>query len=285
MALSQPRLTDEITLVGTGFGGPEEDWREQRGRVPTWVKIALLRLLVVVAFLIFWQLASGTLIRPFFISSPLAIAERLVRWVTTNYIFFHIWITVQEMIAGLALGALVGIALGFLFGRNEAIASVFSPFIAAIYSIPKLALAPLFILWFGIGLESKIVYTAIVVFFLVFYNTYAGVRDVNPLFVNVVTLMGASRRQVLTKVVLPSASAWIFAGLKLAVPYALVGAVVAELLSSNKGLGSILSQAQATLDTTSMFAGLICLMVIALLVNEVVDRLERHALRWKHISK
>ncbi|MCL6650569.1 MAG: ABC transporter permease subunit [Chloroflexi bacterium] len=84
---------------------------------------------------------------------------------------------------------------------------------------------------------------------------------------------------------MPSASAWIFAGLKLAVPYALVGAVVAELLSSNKGLGSILSQAQATLDTTSMFAGLICLMVIALLVNEVVDRLERHALRWKHISK
>lgn len=262
------------------LGGHEEDWSEQRG-IPRRLKILAYRLLFMAIVFPFWEWASGTLIRPFFVSSPSAIAIRLWDWVMSGYIFLHMWVTFQEMIGGFVVGSISGMVVGFVFGRNQTIADTFSPFITALYSLPKLALAPLFILWFGIGFESKVVFVATVVFFLVFYNTYAGVREVSPLLVNMVTLMGASGRQVLTKVILPSASTWIFAGLKISVPYALVGAVVAELISSNRGLGSILAQTASMFDTTGLFAGLVMLMVIALAMNELVDRLEKRALRWK----
>jgi NitT/TauT family transport system permease protein len=150
-----------------------------------------------------------------------------------------------------------------------------------LYSIPKIALAPLFIIWFGIGIESKVAVSASIVFFVVFLNTYAGVRDVNPLFINAIRIMGGSQWNVLRSVIMPSATSWVITGLKVSVPYALVGTVIGEFMSSNRGIGFLISQATGLFDTTSVFAGLIVLSIVGAIFNEGLGRLETFFLRWR----
>src|SRR5690606_14130752 len=145
----------------------------------------------------------------------------------------------------------------------------------------KVALAPLFILWIGIGMDMKIVLTAAIVFFLVFLNTYTGVRNVSRELVAILYLMGAGERHVLTKVVLPSAVTWVFAGLRISVPYALIGAIVGELMASNRGLGALLVQSQGQFDTAGVFAALIAIMILAFALNTAVKRDEVKVMPWK----
>src|SRR3990172_2079432 len=172
------------------------------------LKLALVRLGVAIG-----QLVAGRLVDKFWISQPSEIWTRLVEWtrpgksghLLSGYLFHHMWITFQETIYGFLLGASSGMLLGFVLGRYLTLAKVVEPFILAVYSLPRLALAPLFILWFGIGLQMKVVLAAVIVFFMVFWNTYAGVKDVDADLVDVVRVMGARPRQVLLKVVLPSA--------------------------------------------------------------------------------
>jgi NitT/TauT family transport system permease protein len=171
--------------------------------------------------------------------------------------------------------------LGFLLGRQQFLARALDPFILAIYSLPKVALAPLFILWFGIGIAPKIVLAAVIVFFLVFYNTYAGVRDADQDLIDVVRLMRGSKFQVMWLAVIPSTMVWVFTGLKIAVPYALIGAVVGEMMASNKGLGSLISGAAGQFDTAGVFAALFVLMIISTVLNQILQRLEIFILRWK----
>lgn len=228
-----------------------------------------------------WELASGRLIRPFFSSSPSAVAVRVWEWTTTGYIWIHIAATLQAMLVGLVIGSVLGVLVGFLLGRGEVLSRIFEPFITAVYSLPKLALAPLFILWFGIGLLSKVVLVALIVFFLVFYNTYAGVRDVDRLYINALRIMGGSRREVYTKVIMPSASVWVFTGLKLAVPYSLIGAIVGELISSNRGLGYTINNSAGFFDTTGVLAGLVFVAVISISINQAVASLGKRLMRWK----
>jgi NitT/TauT family transport system permease protein len=185
------------------------------------------------------------------------------------------------MVVGFAIGATAAILLGFVLARNIILARLIDPFMIAFYSIPKLALAPLFILWFGIGLEPKVILVTTVVFFLVFVNTYAGVRDVDQELVDCIRLMGANQREIFMKVILPSASPWIFTGLKLAVPNALIGAIVGEIMASNRGLGYLLMNAQGQFDTAGVMAVIVLLMVIGWLINEGVNRAQGHLLRWK----
>jgi NitT/TauT family transport system permease protein len=175
----------------------------------------------------------------------------------------------------------VGFVIGFALGRSEDLSVIFDPYITAIYCLPKIALAPLFIMWFGIGIESKVAVAAIVVFFLVFLNTYAGVRDVNPVHIHATRIMGAGEWQLLRKVILPSAAAWVFTGLKVSVPYALIGAVIGEFMSSNRGVGFLIAQASAMFDTASTFAGLVVLAAVGAAINGGLKRLERHVLRWR----
>jgi len=246
------------------------------------------RLLVIAAqigfgvFLVaLWQLASGRLIDPFFISSPLEVFHKFRQWIGNGSLFLHMAYTFRAMAIGFVIGAVAGFFVGFLFGRSETVATIFDPYITAVYCLPKIALAPLFIMWFGIGIESKIAMAAVIVFFLVFLNTYAGVRDVSAIYIATTRIMGANEWQLLRYVVAPSAAAWVLTGLKVSVPYALIGAVVGELISSNRGIGFLIGQAAGLFDTAGVFAGLVVLAVAGILLNAGLKRLERHLLRWR----
>jgi sulfonate transport system permease protein len=255
-------------------------------------RLVLIRLGILAVLLVTWELVSGNtregepaLVDKFWVSQPSDILARLADWISKGTLWFHMAITLQEMIIGFVIGSIGGVLIGFLLARNVVLARIFDPFIMAFYSIPKLALAPLFILWFGIGLEPKIVLVSTVVFLLVFLNTYSGVRDVDHEIVDVFRLMGASQRDIFTKIVLPSASPWILTGLKIAVPYSLIGAVVGEIMASNKGLGYLLMHSQGQFDTAGLFAAIFVLMIMGLLINEVVNRAEARLLRWKSAGR
>jgi len=248
------------------------------------VIINLLRLALLAMLLGFWQFASGPLIPAFFVSSPTAILSRLWTWIMNGQLFFHMSITATEAALGFLFGSLFGIAAGVLLGRREFLARLLDPFIMTIYSLPKVALAPLFILWIGIGMDMKVIFTAMIVFFLVFLNTYTGVRNVSRELISILRLMGANERQVLQRVVLPSAITWVFAGLKISVPCALIGAIVGELMASNKGLGALLVRAQGEFDTAGVFASLVAIMFLAVMSNGLVKLLERKLMPWKEVE-
>jgi NitT/TauT family transport system permease protein len=255
-------------------GSSEDSFARQAG-------LRGLQLAVGLGLLGAWQLASGWLIDPFFISSPTEVGARLWRWAHTGSLVFHLSYTMFAMVLGFCVGASAGFAVGFLFGRSARTAAVFDPYITALYCVPKIALAPLFIMWFGIGIESKVAMSALIVFFLVFLNTYSGVRDVNPLYLHALSIMGASPWQLLRYAILPSAMSWVLTGLKISVPYALIGTVVGEFMSSNRGIGFLIAQASGIFDTAGVFAGLVVLAVVGALLNAGLKRLERHLMRWR----
>jgi len=245
------------------------------------MRVWLLRILIVGGFLLAWQLGSGSIIPEFFVSKPSIIIAKFWLWVVNGSLFFHAGITIVEALAGFLLGGLAGLTIGMLLGRNELLGKVFDPIIVVFYSIPKVALAPLFVIWLGIGIEMKIVLTGTIVFFLVFLSTYTGVRNVSRELVAIMKLMGATERQVVFKLVLPSAVTWVFAGLRLSVPYALIGAVVGELIAANRGLGYLLSNAAGQFDTAGVFAALIGLIILAILLNMAVRAFENLVLPWQ----
>ncbi len=244
-------------------------------------RLQLYRVLLAVTVIVVWQLASGTLVAEFFISKPTAIYAALRQLVLTGNLFFHVGITATEAFVGFILGACAGIAAGVLLGRIQFLADLLQPFILAFYSLPKIALAPLFILWIGIGMNMKIVLTGTVVFFLVFLNTFTGVRTVSKELEAILHLMGANERHVLTKVVLPSAITWVFAGLRISVPYALIGAIVGELIAANRGLGFVLANASGQFDTAGVFAALLVIMSLAFCLNALVRLAEIKLMPWK----
>jgi NitT/TauT family transport system permease protein len=234
-----------------------------------------------VLFLLVWQFASGTVVPKFFISSPSAIYLSLQSSILSGQFFSNMAVTALEAFLGFTIGAALGVLAGIALGRSAMLAEFFNPFIIAFYSLPKVALAPLFILWLGIGLNMKVTLTASIVFFLVFFNTFSGVRNVSQELIAILRLMGASQRQVLTKVVLPSAITWVFAGLRISVPYALIGAIVGELIASNRGLGAMLSQAQGQFDTAGVFAALFGIVILSSILNLAVKIAEVKLMPWK----
>ncbi|MBN9889291.1 ABC transporter permease [Salipiger abyssi] len=249
------------------------------------MKLILARLAILAGILGFWEFASGRLIEPYLISKPSLIFTTFWNWVMDGRIFFHAGITAMEAVAGFLLGAAVGMTLGILLGRAEKLAELLNPFIMGFYSIPKIALAPLFIIWFGIGLEMKVLLTATIVFFLVFLNTYTGVRSVSPELVNILKLMGANERHVLRKVVVPSAIVWVFTGLRLSVPYAMIGAIVGEMIAANRGLGYLLSHSSAQFNTAGVFAALVAIITLSVLMNTGVGVLAKYAMPWEKAQK
>lgn len=275
--------TAERPITGSIADADDEVWDEKAMRQSARKRKMLVwvaRLAVLAVIIGFWQFAAGRLINAFFTSSPTAIAARLWEWILDGTVLTNLLFTVQAMVLGFVIGSLSGIVVGFVLGRIPFLAQVLDPLIVSVYSLPKIALAPLFILWFGIGLLSKVVLAAVIVFFFLFYNTYSGVREVDRELVDVVRLMGGTRRHILTKVVLPSAATWIFAGLRLAVPYSLIGAVVGEIVASNRGLGYLLKRSSGVFDTAGVFASLVILMVIATVLNMAVNQFERRTSRW-----
>jgi NitT/TauT family transport system permease protein len=239
------------------------------------------RIVLVVCLLAVWQFVSGRYVDPLFISSPLAITNQFVAWISDGTLWFHTEITLQEILLGLFFGIVSGVLVGFFFGIEQTLAKLFDPFITAIYSIPKIALAPLFILWFGIDIQMKVIFTAITVFFLVFFNTLAGVRNVDQNLIDAVRLMGGKQRDIMLKVIVPSATGYMLTGVHIAIPYALIGAVVAELIASNRGLGYLIDSSATSFNTAGVFAALLVLTIIGSLLNAVVNFIDRKTSRWK----
>ncbi len=270
---------DEAAAIGVGKSSAVAAWdAEQTARRRL---ILVGRILVGIAIIAFWEYSSGRLIDKLFVSSPSAVSARLWKWLLDGSLWNHLSITLYATTLGFIIGSLVGFVLGLLFGRYQTVADIFDPYITALYSIPKIALAPLFIIWFGIGIESKVAVSASIVFFVVFLNTYAGVRDVNPIYVHATRIMGGNELQVLQHVMIPSAASWVITGLKVSVPYALVGTVIGEFMSSNRGIGFIIAQATGLFDTTSVFAGLVILGIVGAIINVGLRHVEAWLLRWK----
>jgi NitT/TauT family transport system permease protein len=248
------------------------------------MKLFLGRVLLIGVLLAFWELAAGTIADEFFISRPTVVAQKFAALVMSGRLFFHGGITVVETLSGFVAGAAAGILAGLLLGRNEGLAKLFDPILIALNSLPKVALAPLFIMWFGIDMGMKIILTATIVFFLVFINTYNGVRNVDPELIEILRLMGARERHLIGKVIVPSALQWVFAGLQLSIPYALIGAVVGEIMAANRGLGFLLQDAAGQLDTGGVFAALLAIIVLALLLQWAVKIAEKRLTPWKEVS-
>jgi NitT/TauT family transport system permease protein len=234
-----------------------------------------------VALLVFWEWASGRLIREIYVSRPTAIASRLVELVATGEILPHLWVTFQELLWGYAIGVAAGVLFGYALGRSPRASRIFEPYVMGFYGIPKIALAPLFIIWFGIGIASKVALAALMVFFLVFYNVYMGVRGVEAGFVDLARIMGASQAQLTRYVYLPAATPFIIMGMRMAIPYSVIGVIVGEFTSSTKGLGLFINQATATYDPAGVFAGIAILLLFVVAANWLAGRLERRLLRWR----
>ena len=245
------------------------------------MKTLALRLLPGIILLAFWQYASGPLIRPIYVSSPAAVARRLVEMFATHEIQPHLLVTFQELVLGYSFGVLAGIAAGYALGRAPRAAAIFEPYLMAFYGIPKIALAPLFIIWFGIAIWSKVALAGTMVFFLVFYSVFAGVRAVDQDLVNLTRVMGASERQLSRHVYLPAAAPAVLLGMRMAIPYSVIGVIVGEFTSSTKGLGLFINQASATYDPAGVFAGIVLLLVFVLTAGAAATRLERRLLRWR----
>jgi len=238
-----------------------------------------------IVVLMIWQGASGRLVDDFFISNPLDVGQRLYDWIIDGSLFLHLWATVYETFLGFVVGAAVGVVLGIWLGVSPFTSRLLNPYLNALNALPKVALAPLFVLWFGLGVESKVALAAVLVLFLVFLNTYAGVREVDQDLIDGARLMRASRVQLITKVIIPSALSWVFAGLKISVPYALIGAVLGEMLAANRGLGYLVQYSGSQFDTAGVFAVLFVIALLAVVLNFLVELVQHRMQRWRVVGR
>ena len=248
-------------------------------------KVLAVRVALIAFWLGSWELAADHWIDPFFYSKPTAIWHQLVVWFTDGTSQGSIWeqisVTLQEAVAGFFIGAVLGIVLGILLGRSRFTAEVCAPFIKAANAIPRIVLASLFVIWFGLGMSSKVATAVVLVFFAVFFNAFQGAREVDQTLVDNARILGASRRQVLTSIVVPSATSWILASLHTAFGFALIGAIVGEFTGADRGLGLLINNAQGTFNAAGIYAGMIITTVIALVAELALTRLERRLLSWR----
>jgi NitT/TauT family transport system permease protein len=245
-------------------------------------RVLLARLGVIGTLLAVWQGAvSLGLIDSFWISSPILVAKELWQEILSGDLVRNVGITVFEALIAFFVSSALGIAAGLMLARSPFWDEVLAPLILALNSLPRVALAPLIILWFGIGVVAKVVTAFTLVFFILLVNTLGGAKNVDTDILTIARLMGASRRDILWKVTLPSALPWIFAGLNIGLTYALLGVIVAEILASNQGIGYVISSGAANFNTAAVFAGLVTLAVVAWLFSAVMRRVEARLLRWK----
>jgi NitT/TauT family transport system permease protein len=238
------------------------------------------RLLVGVIILAAWQVGS-VIVGNYWLSSPWATLSRFAAQLLNGELIFHASYTLGEAVAGTLIGGVPAVLLPFLLRRHPIIVAILDPFMIGGYGAPKLAFAPLFILWFGIGIESKIALVASLVFFIVYFATLNGVRALDTKLVQMAQIIGAAERQVSRHIVLPGAVPSIFAGFRIAVPYSVGAAVIAELISSNRGLGYLVQTGAMNFDTTSVFAAIVAATLLVLGANWVMNSLERLLLRWR----
>jgi NitT/TauT family transport system permease protein len=249
------------------------------------IGVTVVRLAIILGFLSLWEIASGRWIEPFLISSPSRIFSSMVDHFRSGDLLQHSWVTFQEIAIGFPLGALVGIALGYWFGRSRFLAEIFEPIIIAINGIPRTALAPLFIVWLGIGIWSKVGVVFLLVFFLNFFNTYAGMRQMDTEYVDLARLMGVRGWKLTFRVILPAISPYIFTGIRTSIPFSVIGAIVGEFIAATEGLGFFIRMSAGIFRTADVFVGIIVLMIMVIVMDKIAGLVERRALRWQTQSE
>jgi len=248
--------------------------------------------LLVVLFVLWHVLTKPGLIPPFvfendsqaafFFGEPLKIFGRIGAWFFTNGdIYQHLWVTLLETLLAFAIGTALGLAFGLWLALSPLAGRIADPYIKALNSMPRVILAPIFSVWFGLGIASKVALGVTLVFFIVFFNVYQGVKEVSPVVLANARMLGASQRQLLRHVYLPSATSWVFSSLHTSVGLAFVGAVVGEYLGSSRGVGYLILQAEGSFDINTVMAGILVLTAFALVLDAAVGRLERRLMKWQ----
>jgi NitT/TauT family transport system permease protein len=260
-------------------------------RLREWELRAAQALVLVLLFVAWHALTSPTLLPPiyfddphkaaFFFGEPLKVLGRLWTWFATGEIWGHLWVTLVETVLAFAIGTAGGLVIGLWLALSPVAAAILDPYIKGLNAMPRVILAPIFFVWFGLGIASKVALGVTLVFFIVFFNVYQGVREVSPIVLANARMLGASSRQLLRHVYLPSATSWVFASLHNAVGLAFVGAVVGEYLGSASGVGYLIHQAEGVFDINTVFAGILLLTAFALLLDWIVGLVERRLMVWQ----
>ena len=250
-------------------------------------RLLLLQILVAVALIGAWHVVSNYPVVGdvknirFFFSTPGDVALRVWKFFYTGVIWKHLWITLEEKLLAFGIGAGSGVAIGFWFARQPLVAAVFDPYVKMANALPRVVLAPIFMLWFGLGIWSKVALGVTLVFFIVFFNVYQGVKEVSPVVLANARMLGMNERQLLRHVYWPSALSWMFSSLHTSVGFALVGAVVGEYLGAASGLGYLIHEAEGTFDVTGVFAGMVVLSAFVLVVDYAVTLIEGRLMKWR----
>ena len=244
--------------------------------------LAACQIALLLGLFALWHVLTATEVLPkFFFGEPLVVLSRIYDWFASGKIFPHLGVTLLETLLAFAIGTLLGLVMGLWLALSRTASTLFDPYITALNSMPRVILAPIFAVWFGLGIWSKVLLGVTLVFFIVFFSVYNGVREVSPTILANARMLGASRRQLLRHVYLPSATAWVFSSLHASVGMAFVGAVVGEYLGSAKGVGYLILQAEGVFDINTVFAGVLVLTACALVLDFLVTLAERRLLRWR----
>ena len=256
-------------------------------------RLRLLQLVLLAAIFVVWYLLTTPGLLPnfmfdndrqaaFFFGEPLKIFSRIWDWFVVNRdIYQHLWVTLVETALAFVIGTGLGLACGLWLALSPLAAAITDPYIKAMNSMPRVILAPIFAVWFGLGIGSKVALGVTLVFFIVFFNVYQGVKEVSPIVLANTRMLGASPRQLLRHVYLPSATSWVFSSLHTSVGLAFVGAVVGEYLGSARGVGYLILQAEGSFDINTVMAGILVLTVFALALDAAVGRIEKRLMRWQ----
>jgi NitT/TauT family transport system permease protein len=245
------------------------------------------QVLVAVIVVALWHLLTTVpvfgriLLPPFFFSNPFDVGRQIVEWFATGVIWKHLAITLWESILAFVIGSLGGVLFGFWFARQPRVAAVFDPYVKMANALPRVVLAPIFTLWLGLGIWSKVALGVTLVFFIVFFNVYQGVKEVSGAVLANARMLGMNERQLMRHVYWPSALSWMFSSLHTSVGFAVVGAVVGEYLGSAAGLGYLIQQAEGVFDVAGVFAGMFVLSAFVILIDLLVTVVERRLLRWR----
>jgi NitT/TauT family transport system permease protein len=252
-------------------------------------RLTLLTLQIIVAVvglgawyaLTTYPLFGHILLPPFFFSNPLDVADQVVAWFASGVIWKHLWVTLEESILAFVIGSLGGVLVGFWFARQPVTAAVFDPYVKMANALPRVVLAPIFTLWLGLGIWSKVALGVTLVFFIVFFNVYQGVKEVSGTVLANARMLGMSERQLMRHVYWPSALSWMFSSLHTSVGFAVVGAVVGEYLGSAAGLGYLIQQAEGVFDVAGVFAGMFVLAAFVIVIDTIVSLIEKRLLVWR----
>src|SRR3569623_472912 len=247
--------------------------------------LRVFQVLLFVGLLGLWYALTETGVMPkFFFGEPIAVFRTMVEWVVSGDIFYHLGITLTETVLGFFIGASLALVCGLWFALSPTASALSDPYIKALNAMPRVILAPIFALWFGLGIWSKVALGVTLVFFVVFFNVYQGIKEVSPVVLANARMLGASSRQLMRHVYLPSATSWVFSSLHNAIGIAFVGSVVGEYLGSEKGVGYLILLAEGVFDINSVIAGILVLTLFALALDTAGSLIENHLLRWRPVA-